>query len=444
MTDQLDLLAELLDSARAAGADSADALMVEGTSLSVRWRMGELEQLDRSESTDMGLRVFVGARQAVVSSTDFSRDTLSDVVERAVAMARAAPEDPYCGLAEPDQIANETPVIDLFDATEPEAEVLIEAAREAEDAGRAVSGVTNSEGAEAGWGQAGIALAATNGFAGAYRTSSHSLGVSLLAGEGLGMERDYDYSVTVHREDLDDPGTLGRNAGERAVRRLGARKVETQQVPVIYDRRVSRGLLGHFARAINGAAISRGTSFLREDMDKPVFEGSIGIIDDPHRERGLSSRPFDGECLANGRRALVNNGVVRSWILDLASARQLGLRSTGHASRSPSGPPSPSASNLYMEPGNCSPEELIADIGSGFYVTELMGQGVNIVTGDYSRGATGFWIENGEIAWPVSEMTIAGNLRDMFASLRPADDLEFRYGTNMPTVRIEGMTVAGV
>ena len=444
MTDQLELLSDLLDTATAAGADAADAVTYESTSLSVRWRLGELEQLERSESRDLGLRVFVGRRQAIVSSSDLSPETLREVVERVVAMARVAPEDSYCGLADPGQLIDNPPEIDIDDAREPETESLVEVARAAEETARAVKGITNSEGSEAGWSRGRIAIAATNGFARSYGSSQHSLGACVLAGEGLGMERDYDYSVAVYRDDLANAEEIGRNAGERAVRRLGARKVETCQVPVVYDPRVSRGLLSHFAGAVNGSAISRGTSFLLDSMDERVFGSAISIVDEPHRARGLNSKPFDAEGVANDTRLLVEGGVLKSWVLDLASGRQLGLDTTGHASRGTSAPPAPSTTNLYMEPGSCSREELMADIVDGLYVTELIGMGVNMVTGDYSRGATGFWIENGEIAYPVSEMTIAGNLKDMFLRLDPADDLKFLYGINAPTIRIDGMTVAGV
>lgn len=442
--DQLNMLADLLDAAQAAGADAADAVTFNAASLSVAWRLGELEKLERSESNDLGLRVLVGKRQAMVSSTDFAPDTLKDVVDRAVAMAKAAPEDPYCGLAEPGELAGDVPVIDICDDTEPDQQSLIDATREAEDAARSVEGVTNSEGAEAGWSRAEIAIAATNGLARSYATSSHSLAASVLAGKGLEMERDYDYTSAVYRDDLEDPAAIGRSAGERAVRRLNARKAETQQVPVVYDPRVSGGLVRHYASAINGAAIARGTSFLKDSMDSQVFSDGITIVDDPHRPRGLRSKPFDAEGLANGRRALADNGILKTWVLDLASARQLGLTSTGNASRGTASPPSPSVTNLYMEPGTQTPAELMADIDSGFYITELIGMGINMVTGDYSRGASGFWIENGEITHPVTEMTVAGNLKDMFVNLTPADDLVFRYGTDAPTIRIDGMTVAGV
>ena len=442
--NQLTLLSDILDAAKKAGADAADAVVYNAASLSVACRMGELEKLERAESNDLGLRVFVGRRQAMVSSTDFEPSTLKEVVERAVAMATAAPEDPYCGLADPCQIVTDPPLIDICDNSEPANEALIDAARAAEDAARAVPGITNTEGAETGWSRAEIAIAATNGFARTYSTSSHSLAASVIAGEGTAMERDYDYTSAVYYDDLEKPVDIGRSAGERAVKRLNARKVKTQQVPVIYDPRISGGLVRHYAGGINGSSIARGTSFLKDSMGKKIFADGINIIDDPHRPRGFRSKPFDAEGLPNTKKALAENGVLTTWVLDLAAARQLGLESTGNASRGTSSPPSPAVTNLYMEPGIQSPAELMADIENGFYITELIGMGINMITGDYSRGATGFWIENGEITYPVSEMTIAGSLKDMFANLVPADDLVFRYGTDAPTIRIDGMTVAGV
>ena len=395
------------------------------------------------KATIWASRVFVGKQQAIVSSTDFEPDTLWDVVERAVAMAKAVPEDPYCGLAATEQLVTDPPTLEICDTEEPSSDVLIDAARKAEDAARAVNGVTNTEGAETGWSNARIAIATSNGFARTYATSSRQLAASVLAGEGTNMERDYDYTSSVYYADLADPAEVGRSAGERAVKRLNARKVETQQVPVIYDPRVSGGIIRHFASGINGSSISRGTSFLKESMGQNVFSDGVNIIDDPHRNRGLRSKPFDAEGLPNAKKYLAEDGVLKTWVMDLASSRQLGLSSTGNAARGTASPPSPAVTNLYMEAGDKSPAELMSDISSGFYVTELIGMGINMVTGDYSRGATGFWIENGEIAYPVTEMTVAGNLKDMFINLTPADDLEFRFGTDAPTIRIDGMTVAG-
>jgi PmbA protein len=441
--DALDLLDGLIAKAKTAGADAADALLAHSVALSHAQRLGELERLEREESHDLGLRILVGRRQAIVSSTDNSPAALDELVARALAMARSVPEDPYCGLADPAELAEDPPSLDICDQTEPPAEALIERAVACEDAARAVPGITNSEGAEAGWSLSRIVLAASNGFTGGYAVSRHSLGVAVLAGEDLDMERDYEFSTQVYGADLEDPAEVGRKAAERTLRRLGARKAATGRVPVVFDPRVAGGLIGHLAGAINGVAVARGTSFLKDKLGERIFAPGITIVDDPHRPRGLRSKPFDGEGVANGRLDVVADGHLTTWILDLASARQLGLETTGRAARGTSSPPRPATTNLYMEPGPLGPAELMADIKEGLYVTEMMGMGVNGVTGDYSRGAAGFWIENGELAYPVSEMTVAGNLKDMFPELTPASDLEFRYGTNAPTLRVEGLTVAG-
>lgn len=439
----LDLLDDLIARARKAGADAADAVAITSASLSHAQRLGETEHLERSESQDLGLRVFIGKRQAVVSSSDRSAAALAELVSRALDMARAVPEDPHCGLADAALLEAAPPDLDLAGDDEPAPEALAARAAAAEDAARAVPGVTNSEGAEASWSRSQVALAASNGFAGGYAVARHGVSAAVLAGEGLGMERDYDWASAVHAAELDDPEAVGRRAGERAVARLGPRKVPSAQVPVVYDPRTSGGLLRHLAGAINGAAVARGTSFLKDRMGERIFPASVTVIDDPRRPRGLSSRPFDGEGVAGARRAVIEDGVLTTWLLDSRAAHQLGLGSTGHAARGVSSPPSPSASNLWLEPGACDPDGLMADIESGFYVTELMGFGINMVTGDYSRGAAGFWIEGGARTYPVSELTIAGNLMDMFASLTAADDLTFRTGADAPTVRIDGMTVAG-
>ena len=437
------LLEGLIARARRLGTDAADALYVHGSALDAGYRLGEPEELVRAEGRTLGLRVFVGARQAIVSTTDLSESTLGPLAERAIAMARSVPEDPFAGLADPALLARDWPSLDLADASEPDAESLMARAAEAEDAARAVAGVTNSDGASASWGRSEVTLATSGGFAGGYATSRFSVSAAALAGEGTAMERDYDWSATVHEADLDDPATIGRRAGERAVRRLGARKAQSGQVPVVYDPRIAGGLLSHLAGAITGPSIARGTSFLKDALETQLFAPGIAVMDDPHRARGLRTRPFDGEGVASERRAIIADGVLQTWLLDSRSARQLELVSTGHASRGASAPPSPSCTNLWLEPGAESAEALIGGVESGLYVTELMGMGVNMVTGDYSRGAAGFWIEQGEIAYPVSEVTVAGNLREMFRHLTPASDLEFRYGVNSPTVRIDGMTVAG-
>jgi PmbA protein len=437
------ILATLLDGAKRAGADAADALYVEGVSSSVSYRLGKLEDVERAENYDLGLRVFVGQKVAFVSSTDFSADALGALPGRAVAMARLAPEDRFAGLAPQDRLAKTIPELDLEDAQEPSAETLIERARSAEGAALAVKGITNSEGGGASFSRNAVALATSTGFYGRYAGTSHSIGVAVLAGTGTGMERDYDHASARHASDLRAAEEIGRSAGEKAVKRLNPRSMPSQALPVVFHPDEAAGLLGHFASATSGAAIARGVSFLKDRLGQPVFASGVRVMDDPHRRRGLRSKPFDGEGVANQRIALIDSGKLTSWLLDCASARQLGLSTTGHAARGTGGPPSPSTTNLYLEAGKLSPAELMADIKQGFYVTELMGMGVNGVTGDYSRGAAGFWIENGQIAFPVSEVTIAGNLKDMFLSLTPASDLEFRHGTNSPTVRIEGMTLAG-
>jgi len=358
-------------------------------------------------------------------------------------MARAVPEDEFCGLAEPGEIAKAVPDIDMFDPSEPSAEALIQRARAAEDAARAVPGVTNSEGAEASWSAMRIWLAASNGFSGHYRRSSHSISASVLAGEGTGMERDYEWHSAVHGRDLDDPAGVGRRAGERAVKRLRPRKVATAKVPVVFDPRVSNSMVGHLMGAINGASIARGTSFLKDKMGEQVMAPGLRVVDDPMRPRGLRSKPFDGEGLAARRLDIVEDGRLTTWLLDLRSARQLKLKSNGRAARGTSGPPGPSSTNVHLEKGKISRAALLKGVENGLYVNEMIGFGVNGITGDYSRGATGFWIEKGELAYPVSEITIAGNLKDMFRALTPADDLVFRYGTDAPTLRVDGMTVAG-
>ncbi|MEE9139202.1 MAG: TldD/PmbA family protein [Alphaproteobacteria bacterium] len=442
-SDALNLLDDLIARARKSGADAADAILFESVSVDVAQRLGEPERLERAESKDVGLRVLLGKRQAVVSSTDQSARAIGELVERVLAMVKSVPEDPYLGLAESEDLARDIPDLDTFDAREPEVSELVERARRAESAALAVAGVTNSEGAEASWSRTHVAIAASNGFNGSYTITRHGVIVSVLAGQGTAMERDYDYMSAVYASDLDRPEEIGRRAGERAVARLNPRKVKSAKVPVVYDPRVSNTLLRHLAGAVNGSAVARGTSFLKDKMEKPVFARGVNVVDDPLRKRGLRSRPFDGEGVETRRRHIVEDGTLESWLLDLRSARKLGLATTGHAARGPSSPPSPAATNLYLEPGETTPAELTEDIPYGFYVNELMGFGLNPVTGDYSRGASGFWIESGEIAYPVSEVTIASNAKDMFLALTPANDLVFRYGTDAPTLRVDGMTVAG-
>ncbi len=441
----LTALAErLVTAARAAGADAADAVAMRSVSQSVDVRDGAVEESLRSESNDMGLRVLVGRRQAVVSTNDLSGDGVATLAERAVAMARAAPEDRFAGLADPALLARQFPNLDLVDEDVPDVGRLEQAARRVEAAGLAVKGVSKSGGASASAGIGGMVLMTSAGFSGGYLGSRHSVSMQAIAGEGTAMQTDYEFSSALHGADLQAPEQVGRTAGERAAARLNPRKVSTRKVPVVFDPRVANSLVNHLANAINGGAVARRTSFLKDKLGAQLFGEGINIIDDPLRPRGLRSRPFDAEGVAGARLAIVGNGVLKTWLLDSATARELELQTTGRAQRGASSTPSPGPTNLHLKPGSASPAELMRDIAEGFYVTELIGQGVNGVTGDYSRGAAGFWIENGERTYPVSEVTIAGHLLDIYRTLTPANDLEFRYGTNSPTVRIEGLTVAGV
>lgn len=440
----LSSLAErLVEAAKRAGADAADAVAVRGVSQGVEVRDGHVEESERSEGDDVGLRVLVGRRQAVVSTNDVRGDGIAKLAERAVAMARVAPEDKFVGLADPAELAREFPDLDLLDPGIPSTAELERRAKEAEAAGLAVEGVTKSGGASASSGIGGMVLVTSTGFHGSYLRSSHGMSMTAISGEGTGMERDYDYSSALHASDLASPASVGRKAGERAVARLNPRKVETCKVPVVYDPRVANSLVGHLVGAINGASIARKTSFLKDRLGQQLFAGNIRIVDDPLRVRGLRSQAFDAEGVRVKKLAIVDGGVLTSWLLDCATARELGMTTTGHAHRGVSSAPSPGAYNLHLEAGTASPKQLIADIKQGFYVTDLIGSGVNGVTGDYSRGASGFWIENGEITYPVSEVTIAGHLLEMFKSMTPANDLEFRYGINAPTLRIEGLTLGG-
>ncbi len=432
----------LLQMAQQCGADAADAVAVRSLALAIELRDGAVEETESAEGDDLGLRVLVGKRQAVVSTNDLAGD-LKALAERAVAMARAAPEDEYAGLADPDLLAHDFPDLDLIDSDMPSVAALEAMARAAEQAALTVKGVSKSGGASASAGFGGMVLVTSTGFRGAFLGSNHGLSMTAIAGEGTGMERDYDYSAVRHAADLESADKIGRSAGERAVARLNPRKVSTRKVPVVFDRRIAGTLVSHLASAANGGAVARKTSFLRDKMGAKLFAGGVGIIDDPLRKRGLRSRPFDGEGVAGKPLMLIEDGTLRSWLLDCATARELKLATTGHASRGVSTVPSPAPTNLHMTAGSLSPEQLIADIKDGFYVTDLIGMGVNMVTGDYSRGASGFWIENGERTYAVSEVTIAGHLIDMFRSLTPANDLEFRFGTNAPTLRLEGLTVAG-
>ena len=438
-----DLAERLVAAARRAGADAADAVALRSVSLSVEVRDGAVEESQRSESDDVGLRVLVDRRQAAVSTNDLKANGLNTLAERAVAMARAAPEDKFAGLADPHLLAHAFADLDLLDPDMPGVDVLEAHARQAEAAALGVTGVSKSGGASASAGIGGMVLVTSDGFHGSTIGSRHSISMSAIAGIGTAMEQDYDFSSTLHAADLEGADKIGRSAGERAVERLNPRKVATRRVPVVFDARISGSLVGHLASAANGAAIARKTSFLRDKLGARIFPPGIDIIDDPLRRRGQRSRTFDAEGVATRMLNVVEDGVLKTWLLDSATARELGLQTTAHAQRGASSVPYPGPSNLYLKPGAKSPQALIAEIEDGFYVTDLIGMGVNLVTGDYSRGAAGFWIEKGERTFPVSEVTIAGHLNDVFASLQPANDLTFRYGTNAPTLRVEGLTVAG-
>jgi PmbA protein len=443
MSDPLSLLADLIAHARKAGADAADAVLISGTSLSVSRRLGKTEHVERSEGQDLGLRVFVGQRAAIVSSTTIDPTAFATLAERAVDMAKVVPEDPYAGLADtaaPPEAVN----LDMEDPTVPSVEDLVARAAAAEDAAMAVAGITNSEGADAGYGRSELTLVTSAGFAGRRIGTSHSISATAIAGAGTDMQRDYDYHGTVYLADLDDPAEIGHRASERALARMNPTRPKTAKIPVVYDPRVAGGILGHLSGAINGSSVARGTSFLKDKLGQRIFQAGIDIHDDPRRVRGARSRAFDAEGTPTVSRKLVEDGILTTWLLDSRTARQLGMVSTGNAARGVGGPPSPSATNLYLAAGTLTPAELMADIKLGLYVTELIGMGVNGVTGDYSRGAAGFMIRDGALAEPVAEITVAGNLMSMFASLVPANDLTFRRGTDSPTVRIEGMTMAGM
>ncbi|MBL0924895.1 MAG: TldD/PmbA family protein [Sphingomonadaceae bacterium] len=435
---------DLVSQAIKAGADAADAVYICDASTEVQVRLGTLEDVARSEGEDIGLRVFVGQRSATISSSNMNPAILASLVTRAIDMAREAPEDRYAGLAPQDRLlTGALPNLDSDDGKDPDPAELRAAALECEDAARAVPGVTNSEGAGASASRSIFALATSHGFAGVKSGSGYGISASVLAGEGDAKERDYDWRTARHYSDLDSPAAIGRRAGERAVKRVNPGTVKSGQMPLIFDPRIGSSLVGHLLGAISGSAIARKTSFLLEANGKQLFDSSISIIDDPHRKRGLGSKAFDGEGLPTARRSIIDHGVLTGWLMESASARQLGLEPTGHASRGVSGAPGVSASNLHLEGGSVTPAELMADIKHGIYVHELAGQGVNPVTGDYSRGAAGFLIIDGEIAGPVSEFTIAGNLKDMFAAMIAANDLEFIRSNNVPTLRIDGMMVAG-
>ena len=437
------LISQLLDAAGAAGADGADAGMSRSEGTSVTVRLGKVESSERSEDIGAALRVFIGKRNASVSTSQLDSDSIVELAERAVAMARVAPEDPYVRLATAEEVASTLPEIDLYDDAVPAVEHLTETATAVEAAALSNDGITNSEGGSASHGEAHIMIATSNGFSANYKRSSQGFSAVVIAEKDGAMERDYDYSAAVYGADLHAPEDVGNSAAKRTLSRLGPQKPPTGQFPVIYDQRVSGSIVGTLASAINGAAIARGTSFLKDSMGEQVTSAGLTFIDDPLRPRGMASRLFDGEGLPVARRAMVEDGVLKSWFLDIASATKLGLKPNGQAARGMGSAPSPGSSNFYLENGDLSLEALIAEIDEGFLVTEMMGSSVDMITGDYSRGAGGFWISGGKVSHPVSEATIAGNLKDMFKAITRANDIDMRKSTAAPSLRIDGMTVAG-
>lgn len=434
----------LIEQAKKYGADSAESFGVNSLSISAECRKQKTESLEYANTSGVDLRVFCGKRQAIISSSVLEKKTLDDLAERAVQMAKAVPEDPFCGLAEKNQQTVELADLDLFDPFVPTTEGLLELALKAENAALSVPGITESNGASAGYESSEIIMVSTTGSSRTYKRSSSSFSVSMLAEDADGnKETDYDYSAAVYFSDLEPAELIGKKAGERTVKRLGGQKISSGNMSILLEPRVARGLVGNFAAAINGSAIARGTSFLKDYMDKPVFCEKVSIMEEPHRKRGFASRPCDAEGIHTQTRALINKGILTTWLLDLRSARQLNLNPTGHATRGLGSMPHPSASNLALFGGTVSAKELMGDIKTGLYLTNLFGQGVNLITGDYSRGASGFLIENGEITTPVHEITVAGNLKEMFLNMSLADDLEYRSSINAPTVRIDNISVAG-
>lgn len=438
------LLADVVAAALKAGADAAEAVGAQRSALGINVRLGELEEVEREESRDLGLRVFVGQRQATVSGSDISPTARAKLIERAVAMAKLAPEDPYAGLAPKDRLAKGPfPDLDLYDPQEPTPEALEEVARAAEDAARANPKVTNSEGGSASASSSHWRLVTSTGFSGVYHASAFSMTASVVAGDGESMESGYDGRSARWRSDLPTPQSIGEEAGRRAAQRLGARKIDSTTAPVIFENRVAMSLIGPLIGAISGPSIARGTSFLKDKLNAQVFAKGVNIVDDPHKVRGLGSSPFDDEGVENRRWALIDDGVLTTWLMNSASARQLGLQTTGHASRGLAGAPGVSTSNLTVEPGAKSQAELIADAGKGLLITSMFGPSLNGNTGDWSVGCSGFWFEDGELAYPVTEITVAGNLVDMYGRLIPGADLEIRGSANSPSILVDGLAIAG-
>ena len=439
-----DLLHDTIRRALAAGADAAEAVGSSRRALSVSVRLGELEEVEREEARDLGLRVFVGQRQAVVAGSDISEAARGRMAERAVAMARLAPEDPYAGFAPADRLAKGPfPDLDLYDPSSPTPVELEEQAREAESFALATPGVTNSEGGSASWSEGDWRLVTSEGFEGAHRASDFSVSASAIAGEGAGMERGGEWRSVRHRADLPAASAIGADAGARAVARLGARKISSTTAAVVFENRLSSSLLGPLLSAISGPSVARGVSFLKDRLGQPVFAKGVRLCDDPHRLRGLGSAPFDDEGVLTEKRAVIDDGVLTTWLLNTSSARQLKMQTTGHASRGLAGAPGVAPHNLTLEPGGESPEALMAAAGKGLVVTSMFGPSINANTGDWSVGVSGFWFEDGALAYPVNEVTVAGNLIDIYARLVPASDLEIRGSTNAPSILVDGLAIAG-
>ena len=445
--DDKDVMNILIDTALSSGASAADCVLSRSRGVSLTRRLGKDETIERYEDFDTGLRVFVGNKIASVSTNENSETAIKDVARRAVDMAKIAPQDDFSLIAS-QEILEEFPInealsVDSYDKVEPNIDIIRDRAKEVEDTALSVKGITNSDGADASWGEGETLLMTSNGFFGCSKKSNHSVSVVVIAEKNGKMERDYDYSSKVFGEDLKTSKQIGLEAANKTLARMGATKPVTGKYPVIFDPRVSRSIASHFASAINGSAIARKTSFLKDMLNKQVANTSINIVDDPFLERGLGSRLFDAEGLGSRKYTLIKDGVLQQWLLDLSSAKQLNLKPFGNAKRGISGPPSPGTSNFMILPGKTTPENLIKNVSDGFYVTDMIGSSVSMITGDYSRGASGFWIKNGKLSIPITEATIAGNLKEMFMTLQPANDLDFSHSMNSPTLLIEGMTIAG-
>jgi len=433
----------LIKKSKKSGADSVDVVYIENTNIDVGCRLKKIEKLERSESNDIGLRFIKNKKQVIVSSNDLTKKNLEELIYKASKMVGAIPRDPYCSIAKKKDLIKKIPNLEIFDSKEPTIKSLKDKVIEAENAGLNVKGVTNSEGAEIGWNKSKIYLFNSNGLNVSYQSSSYDIYAVLIAGRGTLMEREYEFASSVFEKDLTKTSLVGKKAGELAVKKINPKKIKTSKIPVIFSPRVANSFLKHLSSAINGNSITRGTSFLKKKLNKKIFSSNINIIDNPLIKKGLQSKPFDGEGLETKKTQIIKNGELKTWFLDLATAHQLRLKSTAHASRNISSPPTPSPTNLYFEPSNISPKSLIGNIKKGVYLTELMGSSVNLINGDYSRGGSGFWIDKGEITYPINGITIADNLNEMFKKIILANDLEFKHGLNSPTMLIEDMIVAG-